>query len=894
MQLKGAVNAYAESIEEVINIWETSKNGLTASSVEERLKKYGKNQLPVKKPKNLLIIFVSQFLNPLIYFLIAAAFISLFNGEVKDAGFIFAVLLLNAIIGTIQEANAEKRAAALQNLIKIRVRTRRNGEEKEIDSMEVVPGDVVLLEAGVKVPADIRLFEANNITVDESLLTGESVSVGKNTEVCSTNLPVNEQKNMLFAGSIINTGKGAGITVATGLNTEIGEIAKTITQGEDTKTALIVRMEKFSKQISIIIISFCALIVVLELIKGNPFKEVFMIAVALAVSAIPEGLPVALTVALSIATSRMAKRNVVVRKLNAVESLGSCTFIASDKTGTLTVNQQTAKVVYLPPDGVFKVSGEGYNGSGSIIITGEKDPKEKHKSLSELISAAIISNDGSLTLVSDQWKYFGDQVDVAFLALAYKHGIIPEQLRKSMQIVAEIPYESERRFGAKFYKDKAVKKVALKGAVETVLGFCEKMAAGDTAVNIDEKMILAEAEKLSGDGYRVIAVASGEYDNLDAGSIKEKDIPSLVLLGLVGFIDPPRAEVKGAINECKSAGIAVAMVTGDHPVTAFAVAKQLGIADSFFQVLTGKDLEGIPKNELSQKIKDITVFARVTPLQKYTIVEALMKLGHFVAVTGDGVNDAPALKKAHIGVAMGSGTDVAKETAAMIITDDNFVSIVSGVEEGRFAYDNVRKVIFLLISTGGAELLLFLLALIFSLPFPLFAVQLLWLNLVTNGIQAAALAFEGGEKEAMKRKPRDPKEGIFNGLMVREITVSSLIIGTVVFGAWFYLIKSGVDEGYSRNLILLFLVLLENFHVFNCRSEYKSAFKIPIKNNYFLIAGVVLLQAVHIASMHIPFMQKILGVSHVSMKEWLVFAALSSLILWGMEIFKAKNRSISH
>ncbi|HRU39718.1 MAG TPA: HAD-IC family P-type ATPase, partial [Candidatus Goldiibacteriota bacterium] len=509
--------------------------------------------------------------------------------------------------------------------------------------------------------------------------------------------------------------------------------------------------------------------------NGQPINEVFFLVLALAVSSIPEGLPVALTVALSVATQRMSKRNVIVRKLTAVESLGSCTFIASDKTGTLTVNQQTIQELLLPSGEAIMISGEGYNDKGALDVRGGKSIKDTPAY--DLIVSGVMCNEASLANNSGKWESFGDAMDIAFLSLAYKAGINYKEIQASFVSAGEIPYESEKKFAAKFYKKDGKLYAAVKGAVETVSGFCAYTSLAGNKKPFDrantEKQALSLAEK----GYRVLAVAGGEV-----GSADENGLKGLVFQGLSGFIDPLRPEAVDAVNKCKTAGIEVAMVTGDHPVTAFAIAKKLGICEKMDEVVTGRQLEelGDPKSgEFTRVVSSSRVFARVAPMQKLQIVDALIRSGHFVAVTGDGVNDAPALKKANIGVAMGSGTDVAKDTGSMIVTDDNFASIVAGVEEGRFAYDNVRKVIYLLISTGAAEIVLFLLSIIFTTRFfdgkieaPLLAIQLLWLNLVTNGLQGAALAFEGGEEGTMKKKPRNPKEGIFNPLMIQETVIS--------------------------------------------------------------------------------------------------------------------------
>jgi len=757
-----------------------------------------------------------------------------------------------------------------------------------MDSVELVPGDIIILESGNKVPADIRILEYNNLMADESLLTGESVPVIKKTGIFFEDIPVSERENMLYAGSIVTSGRAKGIVVSTGLNTEVGNIAKAIKTVKKAKPPLIIRMERFSHQISFVILGACFLIAYIYYLRGISLIEILLVSAALAVSAIPEGLPAALTVALSVGMSRMAKRNVIIRKLAAVEGLGSCTLIASDKTGTLTLNKQTAKLVCLPDGAKFKVTGEGYSGFGNIEPYNEE---YSLTNLSEIIKTVVISNEGSLEYKNEKWLCHGDAVDVAMLALSYKYGLIPEKIKENTEIIKEFPYESERKLSACFYKENHQLKVAVKGSPDTILPLCATMLKGKQAVEINRLFIENQAEELAGKGYRLIAAACGNLFEENISYI-DQDIHSLTFLGVIGLIDPLRPEVKPAIEECKKAGIKVVMITGDHPETAFAIGKEMGLAYSHTDLTTGNEL-----SELKPDSEDFfnfvckkTIFARVTPVQKLHIVDAFIKNGHFIAVTGDGVNDATALKRANISVAMGSGTDIAKEVSSMIVTDDNFASILAGVEEGRYSYDNIRKVVYLLISTATAEIILFMFSVGFNLAVPLTAVQLLWLNLITNGLQGVGLAFEKGEKETMSRPPRKPNEGIFNRLMVQEILISGLHIGMVTFILWFLLIKSGMNINAARNIILMLIVLFQNLHVFDCRSEYKSAFNIPAKNNILLIIAVIATQTIHIACTNSTLMQQILIIEPIIVKEWIYLLFLSISIIFSMEIFKYVKR----
>jgi calcium-translocating P-type ATPase len=883
--------------EEIFSELKTSENGLNQEEVYKRIQFYGENKLPQGKKVTLMQIIMHQLLNPLIFILVAAAAASLAIGEGKDAIFIFLVILINSALGTYQEYNAERSADSLQKLMKISARVRRDGNEKEAPSEELVPGDIVLLESGMKVPADMRLLDVSGLEIDESFLTGESIAAKKQISVLQENLGVAERTNMAFAGATVLKGRGMGVVVCTGPDTQVGKISQDVSGSASAKPPLVQRMEKFIKQISFFIIALSVILAVVLRMQGMDVTSIFFFVVALAVSAIPEGLPVALTVALSIATKRMAKRNVIVRKLTSVESLGSCTVIASDKTGTLTVNEQTAKIISLANGTRFTVNGEGYNGVGSVTNTDDKTIEfSENKEISKITRIAVFANEGSLLNKNDKWEYYGDAMDVALLGMSYKLGADPVKWQLEEKPIGKIPYESERKFSASFCETNDSVSIGVKGAVETILDFCPFMSIDGEIKDIDKDKILADAEKLAKGGYRVLAFARGDYKAYQKKEVyQDEDIPALTFYGLVGFIDPLRSEAKLSVEQCNEAGIKVIMITGDHPETAVTIARELGIADESTPVVTGQMLAEAGASDspaYESLVASTSVFARVSPTQKLEIVDVLIRDGEFVAVTGDGVNDAPALKRANIGVAMGSGTDVAKEVGSMIVLDDNFSSIVAGVEEGRFAYDNVRKVIYLLISTGAAEIILFLASIAAGLPLPLLAVQLLWLNLVTNGIQDVALAFEGGEPGAMKRSPRKPSEKIFNPLMIKQTLVSGATMGIIVFGLWYYLTNyTQMTELHARNIILLLMVFMQNFHAFNARSERVSAFKVPLKRNIVLVFGVLAAQGIHILSMQIPFMQNILRVEPVTFNEWLYILVLAVPILLVMELFKLLNKS---
>lgn len=879
--------------EEVLARLEATTNGLDPREVQARLALHGENALPTRKPPTLWGIFLHQFKSPLIYILLAAAAVSLALSEFTDAAFIFVVLLINAVLGTIQEWNAERSAAALQAMIQVTARVRRGGQDSVVPARQIVPGDLVMLESGDRVPADLRLLEVNNLTIDESFLTGENIAPTKHLDVLPEERPVGDRTNMAFAGSMVMSGRGVGVVVATGTATQVGQIASTVAFATPAKPPLLQRMEKFAHQISLFVGGAVALLSIVGLLRGMAPIEVFFLAVALAVSAIPEGLPVAITVALSIAVRRMARRNVIVRKMPAVEGLGSCTCIASDKTGTLTVNRQTVKAVSLFGIGRLPVQGEGLDPAGAIGTEGVPLPDAHRGLLWEFATAGALCNEGHWSLGEDgRWQSRGDAMDVALLVLAAKAGVDPAELRAGIEKVGEIPYESERKYAASFHRDSGRVRVFVKGALETVLGFCDRVRTPEGDIPLDREAVEQEALALAAEGYRVLAVASGEAPDVPSSPAREGDLPRMALLGLAGFLDPIRPEARTAVARCQGAGIRVVMVTGDHPSTAFAIARDLNIAQDPSEVMTGTELAGMKGggDSLVRAVARTRVFARVSPIQKLEIVEALIAEGHFVAVTGDGVNDAPALKKANVGIAMGSGTDVAKDTASLVITDDNFASIEAGVEEGRFAYDNVRKVTYLLISCGLAEVLLFFASILGGLPIPLTAVQLLWLNLVTNGIQDVALAFEGGEPGAMRRPPRKPGEGMFDRQMILQTLVSGLAMAVLCLGAWYWLLGTGLPEAEARNLLLLLFVFCQNVHVFNCRSETTSAFRVPIRRNHLLFFGVIAAQGIHLLAMSLPSMQRVLGTTAVRLDQWFAMLALALGMLVVMEAFKALRR----
>lgn len=884
---------HAKEIEQILSLLHSSVHGLSQTDAATRLDKLGKNNLPEAKPTHFSIIFIRQFASPLIYVLAIAALLSIAINELSDAGFIAAVLLINGIIGAIQEYSAQQAATALRKMVTTQCRVIREGDSYEINSEYLVPGDILLLESGDKIPADVRLITNHDLEIDESLLTGESTAVLKNAALMlSPESILGERQNMLFAGSLVKRGRGRGIIVGTGLNTELGKIAASVLTKSTAKAPLLIRLEKFTQRVAIIVGLATILMAAIALLRGMPHSEIFLLAVALAVSAIPEGLPVALTVTLAISMRRMAKRNVIVRKLVAVEALGSSTYIATDKTGTLTINQLTARIIVFPHDEPWQVTGSGVIPEGEIIPPGDTLLSDQNKLLTRLCQTAVLANDGALNHRNEGWTHHGDAVDVAMLIMSHKVQLTRAEVLIDYPELATIPFESERMFCASLNNYHGQQHVFVKGALERLLPMCSTMAGQDNDTRINIHHLEQQAHNLASQGYRVIAFATGKTRVTNPEAFNENDIHDLTFIGLVGIIDPLRNEATSAIQSCLNAGIEVAMVTGDHPVTALAIARELKLAETIEQIITGSELkQALHTNTLDELTCKAHVFARVEPQQKLDIVQSLQRNGHFVAVSGDGANDAPALKAAHIGIAMGiSGTDVARESSDLIITDDNFSSIVAGVEEGRIAYANVRKVVFLLISTGMAELVLFTLALVSGSPIPLFAVQLLWLNLVTNGIQDIALAFEPAEGHELNHPPRSPRDPIFNRLMIRRVVISALTIGFIAFFVFQWLLTHGYSVDEARNGTLLLMVLFENIHVFNCRSESHSIFRQKFFSNPILLFGTVTAQLIHIAAMYTPWIRDVLHIQPVSPQHWLVLLGLAFTVLLVVELDKWLRR----
>lgn len=841
--------------------------GLSTQKASALIKEYGNNILPTKTSLNIFSIFIRQFLSPLIYILLATCIVSIFLGEITGATFIFVVLLINAIIGAAQEYSAQKAAISLQDLVPTFSTVIRNGKKMKMDAKFIVPGDIVLLESGNKVPADIELLETHNFSIDESLLTGESIPVPKDM---AKSPQLNEQQ-MAYSGTMVVRGRAIGMVVGTGINTKIGLIATSVTKAHMAKPPLLRRMEGFAMYISVVTLIFIAVIATILWLKGNNLTDIFFFSIALSVSAIPEGLPAAITIILAIGMRRMAEKNVIIRNLLAVESLGSCTFIVSDKTGTLTVNNLTIDSIILPDNTTLKVAD-------ASSINEAKYREQIHG----ICKIGILANEG----YKHGKTFFGDTVDVAFMVLAEKFGLTKDTITKKHKLVHFFPYESENACSASINDHKGEHLVSLKGEAEKVLHMCSKMQIKNRIVKIDKNIIDKQIKHLAKQGFKVMALASGRSKSIT----QSKKFSDLVLLGIVGMIDPLRPEARETMDRVSAAGIKVAIVTGDNPSTALTIANNLGMNITKDSIVTGSIMEKLAKKGhqyLDKIIRKTKLFAHIEPIQKQQIVESLARSGYFVAVTGDGVNDAPALKHAHVGVAMGQhGTDIARENADIVITDNNFKSILNGIIEGRIVYNNIRKVVFLLTSTGAAEVIVCLLSVVFNLPLPLLAIQLLWLNFVIHSIPDVALAFEPGEGNELHKLPRNPEEAIFDKLMIGRLLFTGFYMGIMSFIIFYALINMHYTVEEARNATLLLMVLFENIQALNSKSETKSIFATNFLNNPLLLYGVLATQLLHIVAMHTPIIQNILHISPIGIKEWVILFITAASLLLVEKIFR--------
>ncbi|GAA3927410.1 cation-transporting P-type ATPase [Actinoplanes auranticolor] len=865
---------------EVVLLLETdAHHGLTNQEASERLARYGPNTLPPAKGAGLLMRILSQFHNPLIYVLIASGVITAALGEYVDSSVIFGVVIVNAIIGFIQESKAEAALEGLRSMAQTQATVIRDGHRRTIASDDLVPGDLVLLEAGDKVPADLRLTRLAELRINESALTGESVPVTKDEVVLPEAIPVADRHNMAYSGTLVTTGSGAGIVIATGAETELGQIHRLVGAAQVLDTPLTQKLAGFSKILTVGILALAAATFAVGLIRGYDAVDTFTAAVALAVGAIPEGLPAAVTITLAIGVARMARRRAVIRRLPAVETLGGTTVICSDKTGTLTENQMTVRIVWTP-GGAYDVTGSGYAPDGDLHnAAGTEVSVDADQALRWSLLTGGACNDAGLTQEDGRWGITGDPTEGAMLVVAGKAGLGADQVKTLLPRVATIPFSSERQYMATLHHDTtsgaAHGQVLLaKGGVERMLELSgSQMDADGTVQPVDREAVLQAAADLAGQGLRVLATAMRPAAGPD--DFDEDGLPgSMVLTGLQAMLDPPRAAATTAVAACHTAGIKVKMITGDHAATATAIAAQVGLLPrsdaTTGMVLTGADLAALPAEDFPDAVDRATVFARVSPEQKLRLVEALQARGHVVAMTGDGVNDAPALRQAGIGVAMGaSGTEVAKDAADMVLTDDDFATIEAAVEEGRGVFDNLTKFITWTLPTNIGEGLVILAAIMFGAALPILPTQILWINMTTAVALGLMLAFEPKEPGIMTRPPREPDQPLLTrALMVRILLVSALLVA----GSWWlfeFERTHGASLAEARTAAMNVFVVVEAFYLFSCRSLTHSAWSIGLFSNRWIIVGVTVQAIGQIAITYLPAMNTLFGTAPIGGDVWL-------------------------
>lgn len=891
---------HQKTVEDVISELKSSLDGISADEAQKRLLEYGLNELKEKKKKTPFMMFLDQFKDFMILVLIAAAVISGFIGELSDTIAIIVIIVLNAVVGFIQEYRAEKAMAALKKMTAPTATVIRDGIPSNIPALQLVPGDVVILEAGKIVPADMRVIEAAQLKVEEAALTGESEAVEKHVKsLLDELLPTGDRKNMAYKGTFATYGRGTGIVVATGMNTELGKIATMLQEEEEVKTPLQKRLASFGQKLAIAVLAICAIVFGIGVMRGEQPMLMLLTAISLAVAAIPEALPAVITISLALGAKKLVKQNALIRKLPAVETLGSVTYICSDKTGTLTLNKMTVEEIYV--DG--KIVG------ADRCVCPKEEGEHAGSPLQVLFNALALSNDAQ----SDaSGNVIGDPTEVALYNIAKDSGFVKKALETDFPRVAEIPFDSDRKCMTTFHKA-GVRGQGLgisdkqntnpqspipnpqfisftKGAVDVLIDKTTDILTSEGLKTIDAEEINIVNERMSADGLRVLGIAIRKWDQLPDDISSESVETGLTILGLVGMMDPPREEAKEAVLLCKTAGIKPVMITGDHPLTAKTIAERLGILEAGSRtIITGRELDNLSFEEFEERVEQIRVYARVAPEQKLKIVKALQDKGQFIAMTGDGVNDAPALKRADIGVAMGiTGTDVSKEAAHMILLDDNFATIVKAVREGRKIYDNIRKFIKYLLTTNSGEIWTLFLAPLVGLPIPLLPIHILWINLVTDGLPALALSVEPAEGDVMKRPPRHPKESIFAyGLGSHAIWVGLLMAGIVLFvQAW----AIRTEHAHWQTMVFTVLCLSQLGHVLAIRSEKESLFKIGLFSNSYLSGAVVLTFVFQMSTVYVPFLNPVFKTEPLTLNELMFTLALSSVVFFAVEIEKFIRR----
>lgn len=879
-----------KTAEQVFDDLTTGHEGLTEAEADRRFQEHGPNSLEKEKQINLLKLVLDQFTDPLIYILIIAAIVTALLNDFVDTAVIFAVIIINAIVGFTQEYNAARSIDALKTLTAPVATVIREGHIRTIDGVQLVPGDVVLLSSGSRVPADLRLIEVIRLEADESALTGESVPVRKTVETIPDSCPsLMDAGNMAFMGSLIRSGRGTGIVIATGRKTQLGQISSEVAHVKSAQTPLEIKLKTLSRNIGIAVLGISFIVVVLGILVGETIYQMLLTGIALAVGAIPEGMPIVITITLAIGVKRMAGRNAIMRKLPAVETLGSTTVIASDKTGTMTRNEMTVVRIFAG-NSFYRLTGTGFYPVGEILP--ETGNVTENRALEACLRAGLLANESSLERKdSGDYKPVGDPTEVSLIVSAMKGNLEEGKEMIDYVWIDEIPFESDLMYMAALYRDKGDHgNISLiKGAPDRISGMCnrELSATGEEIAFNDAAARRANDEMGSG-SLRVLAMAykrfPAEVKHLESGMISA----GCVFLGLQGMYDPPREEVSEAIRLTKSSGIRVIMVTGDYRTTAVSIARKLGIIpDSDRNVITGDDMDKLTDADLYELVGHVSVFSRVSPLHKLRIVQQLIKRNEVVAVTGDGVNDTPALKAAHIGVAMGkSGTDAAKETANMVIADDNFASIMAAVKEGRVVFANIRKVVLFLLSSGLGQIILILLTIIIKLPLPLLPAQIIWMNLVTNGLQDIAMSFEPAEKGIENQPPRKRDEPVISRLMAERLVLIGIVLGIGTLAVFIWQLQIGASIEKARTMALTTMVMYQLFNVFNARSETSSVFAMNPFSNRFLFFSIVLSVITQVAVIYWAPMAAIFSLVPLTLHDWAVLIPVALTVVLVVEIEK--------
>lgn len=883
-----SVNWYNKSLENLFSLLSTSLTGLSSGDASERLARFGPNELQEEKKVHPIFLLLEQFKSLLIWILIIAAVISIVNGKAVEAIAIIVIVLLAGILGFIQEFKAGKAIESLRKMAAPQAHVIRDGKEIVVNTSELVPGDLVVIKMGDRIPADSRLIESVNLKIDEAPLTGESLPVEKHTEeLDGENIPLGDRKNMVYMGTAVSYGRGKAVVVSTGMGTEFGKIANMLQSAESRKTPLQHNLDQLGKKIGIFAIVLAAIMSVAGILKGHELTEMFLWGVALAIAVIPEALPAVVTISLALGVRRMVSRRALIRKLPAVETLGATTIICSDKTGTLTQDEMTIRKVYTGGK-LYTVSGSGYNPVGEFV-TGEckVDPKGEDI-LNEMLIGGSLCNDTNLTKDEEGWDILGDPTEGAIIVTAKKAGLDYKELQAKYPRIHEIPFTSERKRMTTVHTMESGNVSFSKGATEVILDSCEFVKENGETIPLTaekRKEILDIAYNMANEALRVLAVSEKHVG--DDYKEENSDESGMTFLGLVGMIDPPRPEVKEAIKVCEHAGIKPVMITGDHKITAVAIARELGILKEGRGALSGQELEQLSDEEFEKVVDKTDVYARISPGHKLKIVEGLMKKGNVVAMTGDGVNDAPSLKKADIGVAMGiTGTDVSKEAADMILTDDNFTSIVEAVEEGRGIFENIRKYLVYLLSGNIGKVLGIVMALLIGLDIPLQAVQILFLNFLMDGLMAIALGVEPPEPGIMNRKPRNVKEGILNRFTLWWISGVGILIGIASTAVYYWALAAGYPQGEAVTIFFLTIVFVRLLNGFNCRSLDTTIFKMKFFGNMSLIyssIGVLVLTGIVMA---VPFLREAFKVTLLDASEWIATLGAAVGIFLMVEILK--------